>query len=100
MQQVKFRRQGRPPASLTALLAVLAAGSLGLGAVPALAAPGVASAAAGPAAAGAGSTSAVAAAARVNYWQGMNPVTELTADTFAQPPANDKPWVRWNWPPA
>src|SRR4051794_285899 len=92
MQRTPSRRQGRPRPSLTALLAVGAAGALGLSALPALAAPSVASAA--------GSTSAAAAAAKVNYWRGINPVTELTADTFAQPPANDKPWVRWNWPPA
>ncbi len=38
--------------------------------------------------------------AKVSYWNGVNPVTELTASTFANPPANDKAWVRWNWPPA
>lgn len=38
--------------------------------------------------------------ATVNYWRGVNPVTELTGDTFATPPATDKPWVRWNWVPA
>ena len=45
-------------------------------------------------------TSYAAAEAKVNYWRGVNPVTELTSDTFATPPANDRPWVRWNWPPA
>ena len=40
------------------------------------------------------------AEAKVNYWRGINPVTELTSDTFRDPPANDRPWVRWNWPPA
>ena len=30
----------------------------------------------------------------------INPVTELTRDSFREPPANDRPWVRWNWPPA
>ncbi len=40
------------------------------------------------------------AAAAINYWQGVNPVTELTADTFATPPSNDKPWVRYNFPSA
>ncbi|MHA6524414.1 glycosyl hydrolase [Tessaracoccus sp. G1721] len=29
----------------------------------------------------------------------FNPVTELTAGTFAAPPANDLPWVRVNMPP-
>ncbi|MCL8249985.1 Ig-like domain repeat protein [Aeromicrobium fastidiosum] len=36
----------------------------------------------------------------VDYWQGINPVTRLTPDTFANPPSNDKPWVRWNFVPA
>ena len=43
---------------------------------------------------------ATAAESEVTYWNGVNPVTTLTADTFAEPPANDKPWVRWNFPPA
>jgi hypothetical protein len=62
------------------------------------------SAAAGSVAAPAVTASAAPAAspdeAKVNYWNGVNPVTELTASTFANPPANDKAWVRWNWPPA
>jgi hypothetical protein len=41
-----------------------------------------------------------AADAAVNYWRGINPVTELTRDSFREPPATDRPWVRWNWPPA
>lgn len=40
------------------------------------------------------------APATVHYWNGVNPVTDLTASSFAAPPANDKPWVRWNWVPA
>ena len=50
--------------------------------------------------AGTGSAAEDSSAATVNYWNGVNPVTELTADSFANPPANDKPWVRWNFPPA
>ena len=30
----------------------------------------------------------------------LNPVTPLTAGTFADPPQNDMPWARWNFPPA
>jgi hypothetical protein len=30
----------------------------------------------------------------------LNPVTPLTAATFADPPQNDMPWARWNFPPA
>jgi hypothetical protein len=30
----------------------------------------------------------------------LNPVTPLTAATFSDPPQNDMPWVRWNFPPA
>src|SRR5690349_613706 len=30
----------------------------------------------------------------------LNPVTPLTATTFADPPQNDMPWARWNFPPA
>ena len=30
----------------------------------------------------------------------LNPVTPLTAETFADPPQNDMSWVRWNFPPA
>jgi hypothetical protein len=29
----------------------------------------------------------------------INPVTALTAATFAQPPVTDRPWVFWNIPP-
>ncbi len=39
-------------------------------------------------------------AAKVNYWKDVNPVTELTAESFAKPPTTDMPWVRWNWSPA
>ena len=35
----------------------------------------------------------------IKYWNDINPVTELTKDTFANPPLNDRPWVRWNWVP-
>src|SRR5687767_10151580 len=45
-------------------------------------------------------SAAAAEDAKVNYWRGINAVTELTGSTFAAPPSNDKPWVRWNWPPA
>jgi hypothetical protein len=31
-------------------------------------------------------------------WTGINPVTALTAGTFAAPGANDRPWVRLNMP--
>jgi len=30
----------------------------------------------------------------------LNPVTTLTTGTFADPPQNDMPWARWNFPPA
>ncbi len=30
----------------------------------------------------------------------LNPVTPLNAATFADPPQNDMPWARWNFPPA
>ncbi|MEV6346454.1 glycosyl hydrolase [Actinoplanes sp. NPDC051851] len=33
-------------------------------------------------------------------WAALNPVTALTAATFADPPQNDMPWARWNFPPA
>ena len=33
-------------------------------------------------------------------WAALNPVTPLNAGTFASPPQNDKPWARWNFPPA
>ena len=46
------------------------------------------------------SQAAGAADAKVNYWRGINPVTELTSDSFREPPSTDRPWVRWNWPPA
>lgn len=29
-------------------------------------------------------------------WPDLNPVTRLTAETFAHPPATDRPWVRVN----
>ena len=32
-------------------------------------------------------------------WIKFNPVTALTAETFANPPAADLPWVRMNMPP-
>jgi len=31
-------------------------------------------------------------------WSELNPVTRLTAETFAHPPATDRPWVRVNTP--
>jgi hypothetical protein len=31
-------------------------------------------------------------------WSELNPVTRLTAETFANPPATDRPWVRVNLP--
>ncbi len=33
-------------------------------------------------------------------WVKVNPVTPLTAASFAQPPGADRPWVRWNFTPA
>ena len=30
----------------------------------------------------------------------LNPVTPLSTSTFADPPQNDMPWARWNFPPA
>ena len=70
-------------ASALAMLAVsAAAASLAAPAVTAQAAP------------------AAVEPAQVTYWNGVNPVTTLSASTFASPPSNDKPWVRWNWPPA
>ena len=39
----------------------------------------------------------VAATTR-SEWIKFNPVTPLTASTFAQPPAADQPWVRMNMP--
>src|SRR3954447_7133202 len=30
----------------------------------------------------------------------LNPVTPLNTGTFADPPQNDMPWARWNFPPA
>jgi hypothetical protein len=44
--------------------------------------------------------SAAQGAPEIDYWQGINPVTRLTAGSFASPPATDRPWVRWNFPPA
>jgi hypothetical protein len=32
-------------------------------------------------------------------WLKLNPVTKLDAGSFANPPANDRPWVRMNMPP-
>ncbi|NOT61140.1 MAG: hypothetical protein HOP19_13050 [Acidobacteria bacterium] len=34
----------------------------------------------------------------LNDWRKFNPVTPLTAETFARPPATDLPWVRMNIP--
>src|SRR5689334_5558503 len=33
-------------------------------------------------------------------WTAINPVTPLTAGSFAQPPATDQPWARINLPPS
>ncbi|SPE38438.1 exported hypothetical protein [Candidatus Sulfopaludibacter sp. SbA6] len=49
------------------------------------------------AAAALGQNSKVAATAR-SEWIRFNPVTKLTAASFAQPPAADLPWVRLNMP--
>ena len=39
------------------------------------------------------------AATRRAEWIRFNPVTPLTADSFAKPPVADLPWVRMNMPP-
>jgi len=44
-----------------------------------------------------GQSSPVAATTR-SEWITFNPVTPLTASTFANPPATDWPWVRLNLP--
>jgi len=36
--------------------------------------------------------------ADLSDWTSFNPVTALSADTFANPPMTDWPWVRWNVP--
>lgn len=38
------------------------------------------------------------AATQRSEWIRFNPVTELTAESFANPPAADRPWVRMNLP--
>ena len=45
-----------------------------------------------------GCSQEAAAPADLSDWASFNPVTALTAETFAQPPAVDWPWVRWNVP--
>ncbi|WP_210438985.1 glycosyl hydrolase [Nocardioides xinjiangensis] len=82
---VSRQRRNRLMVSALATLAVTAtAGPVVVPAITATAAP----------------AAAAAEQAEVSYWNGVNPVTELTGSTFANPPANDKAWVRWNWPPA
>jgi hypothetical protein len=36
----------------------------------------------------------------MGYYAKLNPVTQLTASSFAAPPQNNMPWARWNFPPA
>lgn len=36
---------------------------------------------------------------QVNHYKQFNPVTPLTAQSFANPTFADYPWVRWNFPP-
>lgn len=82
---------------MAAVLGVtLAAGALSL------LAPGVSPASSAPAPKPTAKSAHAADAATpvINKWHGLNPVTELTADTFATPPDTDRPWVRWNWVPA
>ncbi len=90
-------RQGRLSRRCRAVSAVatIAVAAGGLAGLSATVAPGPAGAVAAPAA-----VSAEPAEPVVNYWKGVNPVTELTTDTFANPPSNDRAWARWNWPPA
>jgi hypothetical protein len=38
------------------------------------------------------------AARQRSEWIAFNPVTRLTAESFAHPPAGDRPWVRMNMP--
>ena len=38
------------------------------------------------------------AATNRSEWIKFNPVTQLTAESFAKPPAADRPWVRMNMP--
>ena len=42
----------------------------------------------------------VAAASPGGAFAALNPVTALNTGTFADPPQNDMPWARWNFPPA
>lgn len=72
------------PRRLRAASAMLAAAALGLTCLPAT-----------PAQAEAGWYESSAAA-----FAKLNPVTQLTAATFADPPQNNKPWARWNFTPA
>jgi hypothetical protein len=44
-----------------------------------------------------GQSTRVAATTR-SQWIQLNPVTPLTASSFAHPPAADQPWVRMNMP--
>jgi hypothetical protein len=44
-----------------------------------------------------GQSTRVAATTR-SQWVRFNPVTPLTASSFAHPPAADQPWVRMNMP--
>lgn len=47
----------------------------------------------------AAAASAVPASPDIFFDVKGNPVTRLTAETFANPPRADMPWVRWNFPP-
>ncbi|WP_137842960.1 glycosyl hydrolase [Microbacterium sp. 2FI] len=73
------RAQARP---LRTAVCVIAAASLAAGAFV-----------------GVSSTAVAATADAAGKDWSFNPVTALTADTFAAPPAEDLPWVRVNMPP-
>jgi hypothetical protein len=60
----------------------------------------LATSASGGAASGAAADGASTQPPRTAAYAAINPVTPLTATTFADPPQNDMPWVRWNWAPA
>jgi glycosyl hydrolase family 106( putative alpha-L-rhamnosidase) len=45
------------------------------------------------------SSEEVTAVEDLSDWTSLNPVTALTAETFANPPSVDWPWVRWNFSP-
>jgi len=77
-----LRQAGHRPLLLRRRTAIVAAAIVAVTATPVLAAGS----------AGEPPTTAAFAA--------LNPVTPLTAQTFADPPQNDMPWARWNFPPA